>query len=81
MWTRLAGGRLKVFRSLVNWLAEFRIYRRDEKGRIVKEFDHLMDASRYVVMSGLEVARTEPPKYDREQYESFGVSDNEWMVG
>lgn len=41
---RLATGRLKVFRSLRNWWREYRIYRRDEKGHIVKQDDHLMDA-------------------------------------
>lgn len=53
---RLATGRLKVFRSLRNWLREYRIYRRDEKGHVVKEHDHLMDATRYLVVSGLDVA-------------------------
>ena len=48
-WMRLSTGRLKVFASCSNWLSEFRIYRRDEKGRIVKENDHLMDATRYLV--------------------------------
>lgn len=41
---RLASGRLKVFRSMVNFFMEYRIYRRDEKGHVVKEKDHLMDA-------------------------------------
>lgn len=41
---RLATGRLKVFRSLKNWLREYRIYRRDDKGNVVKKDDHLMDA-------------------------------------
>lgn len=53
VWTRLATGRLRVFRPLQNWLKEFRLYRRDEKGHIVKENDHLMDATRYLVVSGL----------------------------
>jgi phage terminase large subunit-like protein len=53
---RLATGRLKVFRSLRNWLREYRIYRRDERGHIVKQDDHLMDGTRYLVVSGLEVA-------------------------
>jgi hypothetical protein len=56
---RLATGRLKVFRSMTNWLMEYRIYRRDEKGHVVKEKDHLMDATRYLVVSGLEVAGVE----------------------
>jgi phage terminase large subunit-like protein len=55
---RLATGRLKVFRSLKPWLAEYRIYRRDEKGHVVKEKDHAMDATRYLVVSGIHVAKT-----------------------
>lgn len=50
VYQRLSTGRLKVSRNLVNWLKEFRIYRRDDKGKIVKENDHLMDATRYLVM-------------------------------
>lgn len=60
VYQRLVSGRLKVFRTLRNWLSEFRIYRRDENGKIVKENDHLMDASRYLVMSGMRVSRTAP---------------------
>ncbi|NTV06731.1 MAG: hypothetical protein HGA59_09550 [Chlorobiaceae bacterium] len=58
VWQRMQTGRLKVFRSLQNWRAEYRMYRRDEKGRIVKEYDHLMDATRYLIVSGLSVAVT-----------------------
>lgn len=53
---RLATGRMKVFKSLKPWLAEYRIYHRDEKGKIVKKKDHAMDATRYLVMSGIDVA-------------------------
>ena len=60
VWELLSQGRLKVFRNLSNFLAEYRIYRRDEKGNIVKSNDHLMDALRYLVMSGLERAIVEP---------------------
>nr|WP_269438529.1 hypothetical protein [Halomonas sp. IOP_31] len=59
MLDRLSTGRLKVFSTLQNWLAEYRLYRRDEKGRIVKENDHLMDATRYLNM-GLHHAITRP---------------------
>ena len=55
------GGRLKVFNSLSNWYSEFRMYRRDQDGRIVKEHDHLMDAMRYLIMSGRDRMKTEPP--------------------
>jgi hypothetical protein len=60
VWVRLQTGRLKVFRTLQNFLAEYRIYRRDDKGHVVKENDHLMDCARYLVMSGLSVATVRP---------------------
>jgi hypothetical protein len=59
VFQRLSGGRLRVFSTLTNWLAEFRIYRRDDKGRVVKDRDHLMDATRYLI-SRLDHAQTEP---------------------
>src|SRR5215472_15132952 len=62
VWQMLSGGKLKVFRSLGNWLTEFRLYRRDETGRVVKELDHLMDATRYLCMSGLDRMRVPPVK-------------------
>lgn len=54
VWQRLSSGRLKIFKSLVNWFDEFRLYRRNEDGKIIKEHDHLMDSTRYLVMSGLK---------------------------
>jgi hypothetical protein len=60
VYRRLASGRLKVFSHLQNWKSEARLYRRDEKGKIVKERDHLMDASRYLVMSGMARATVQP---------------------
>jgi len=48
VWNRMATGRMKIFRSMTNWLQEFRLYRRDERGKVVKENDHLMDATRYL---------------------------------
>jgi hypothetical protein len=50
VWQRLSTGRLKVFKHLTDWFGEFRIYRRDEKGQVVKVNDHLMDATRYRLM-------------------------------
>ena len=62
VWQRLSTGRLKVFTGLQNFLTEYRIYRRDEKGNIVKENDHLMDCCRYLMSSGLAIATTAPPE-------------------
>jgi phage terminase large subunit-like protein len=53
---RLRAGKLKVFADLPDWWAEFRTYMRDAKGRIVKQDDHLLDATRYAVVS-LSLAR------------------------
>jgi hypothetical protein len=50
VWERLSTGRLKVFKHLSDWFGEFRIYRRDERGQVVKVNDHLMDATRYRIM-------------------------------
>lgn len=58
--SRLEGGRLKVFSTLQNWLAEHRIYRRDEHGQIVKKMDHAMDATRYLVRMAPEIMKTAP---------------------
>jgi phage terminase large subunit-like protein len=60
VWQMLSTNKLKVFKSLVNWFAEFRIYRRDENGKIVKDKDHLMDCTRYIIMSGLDRAIAKP---------------------
>ncbi len=59
VWQRMSTGRLKVFSSCRNWLAEYRMYRRDENGKVVKEFDHLMDATRYLVVSGIKRAQVQ----------------------
>lgn len=58
---RLATGRLKVFATCVNFLAEYRIYRRDKHGRIVKANDHLMDAGRYLARPSSLARFTVPP--------------------
>ena len=47
VWTGFSTGKIKVFSNLANFLGEFRLYRRDEKGHIVKTNDHLMDSLRY----------------------------------
>jgi hypothetical protein len=60
VWERLSTGRLKIFKTCQNLLNEYRFYRRDENGKIVKEDDHLMDALRYAVMTGLLIAKVQP---------------------
>lgn len=52
VWNLMITGRLRVQQHLTNWFSEFRKYHRDEQGKIVKANDHLMDATRYLVVSG-----------------------------
>lgn len=60
VWMLLSTGRLKAFSTLQNFIAEYGLYRRDENGKIVKKFDHLMDCLRYLIMSGMKRATVQP---------------------
>lgn len=57
--SRLSTGRLKVFSTCQKWLEEYRRYSYDDQGRIRKQDDHLMDATRYAIVSGLKIATTQ----------------------
>ena len=50
MLQRMESGRFKVFRHLNDWFEEFRLYHRKD-GKVVKEGDDLMAATRYAIMS------------------------------
>lgn len=78
VWQRMSTGRLKIFNSCQNAKAEFRLYRRDEKGRIVKESDHLMDALRYLVMSGIPRMKTKEKKKAKSMHH-YGINKDSWM--
>ena len=62
LWDLMVTGRFKVFASCQAWWEEFRMYRRDARGRVVKSNDHLMDATRYVARSGIAKMRPKPAK-------------------
>ena len=54
VWSRLSTGKLKVFRSCRNWFDEFRIFARDENGKIINEQKfHLMAATRYLFLGSM----------------------------
>lgn len=72
--SRFQTGRLKIFRTCVHTVSEFRIYRTEQtqNGRsiqIVKANDHAMDAMRYLIMTGLKHASIEP--MDEDEHELF----------
>jgi phage terminase large subunit-like protein len=82
VWNLLVSGRLKVMASLSNWFREFRKYHRDDKGsgQIVKHSDHLMDATRYLVVSGRPLMRTRPqPKIHRYREPPY-LGPNSWLA-
>ncbi len=61
MLQRMQSGRLKVFHQLEDWFSEFNIYHRKD-GRIVKESDDLLSATRLCVMAK-RYARTREPQH------------------
>jgi hypothetical protein len=81
-WQMMSSGKLKVFASLGHWRQEFRLYARDKDGKVIKVNDHLMDAKRYLVMSGLAVMQTKPPVHPpvdpTANYQRYG--DSAWMM-
>ena len=64
-WRDLSIGRTKVFSTLAPFFDEYRLYRRDENGKIVKKNDHLMDDMRYIHNSGNDVATVKPASHHR----------------
>jgi phage terminase large subunit-like protein len=84
VWEALVSGKLKIFKSCPRFLEEFRLYRRDEKGHVVKENDHLLDGARYGLVSGLARAIVQPVKREPEQRflttGRYGPGNTGWMA-
>lgn len=55
---RMTSGRLRVFASCSAWWDEYRIYRRDENGQIVRSNDHLMACTQYRVKAPVLTLKT-----------------------
>lgn len=74
-------GRIKVFKSLSNWFAEFRTYQRNEHGCIIDEHKyHLMACTRYFVMSARDRLSTKPvPEKPQTKYLTAGAYPGSWM--
>ncbi len=71
MLDRMQTGRWKVFSNCVEWLEEFRLYHRKD-GKVVKERDDTISASRYAMMMK-RFAETEPQN-------SFVMPKRNWIV-
>jgi hypothetical protein len=60
MLNRMRTGRLKVYAYLVDWFDEFLLYHR-KNGKVVKEYDDLLSATRYALMMLRFAAPVQPP--------------------
>src|SRR6056297_835225 len=54
----LLTGKIKVYSTLRKWLNEYRMYHYDDKGKLVKENDHLMDATQHLIDEGPLICKT-----------------------
>lgn len=70
---RMQTGRFKVFGHLNDWFEEFRLYHRKD-GKIVKENDDLISATRYALMMK-RFAATNQDHFHMPQFAGFGVLD------
>lgn len=75
----LVAGRLKVFSSCTHWFEEYRLYRRNEKGEIIKQFDHAMDATRYLILSGVDWLETPPQEGAGYRFAPTAIGGGSWM--
>jgi len=75
MLIRMESGRFKVFAHLNDWWEEFRLYHRRD-GKVFKENDDLLAATRYAVMM-LRFAETTQPLRRRERRPNHG--EHSWM--
>jgi hypothetical protein len=77
MLTRMEIGKFKVFSSLLDWFEEFRLFHRKD-GKVVKEGDDLLAATRYGLMMlrfAEQIYRKNRPRIRR----SLGGTGHSWM--
>src|SRR5262245_59192719 len=81
MLTRMETGKFKVFDTLLDWFEEFRLFHRKD-GKVVKEGDDLLSATRYGVMMlrfAEQIYRKNKPR--RRQGFWYGTPGHAWMSG
>ena len=80
---RLSSGRLKVFSHLQWFFKEYLLYRRDKDGKIIESKgrpDHLMDAVRYLIVSGIHRMKDVPGHSEQPDYgDPYAITANNWM--
>lgn len=72
-------GMLKISSSCTKTLTELRMYARDENGKIIKGNDHLLDAMRYGVVSGLPIAKAKTSALNKYRIPTSHNAGGTWM--
>ncbi|MCE5309619.1 MAG: phage terminase large subunit [Acidobacteriales bacterium] len=81
MSAAMASGHLKVFATLSRWREEFRVYRRDDRNRIVNESEsYCQNAARHFWTTGFDIMKV-PPSKDKPKFRALDYSDlrGAWM--
>lgn len=76
---RMETDKLKIFSTLTKTMTELRMYSRDENGKIKKGNDHLLDAMRYAIVSGLPIARVKSSTLNKLRIPIHNNSGGNWM--
>jgi len=73
VWERLSTGRLKIFKSCTMLLREISLYHRDEKGKVSKKNDHLLDCLRYLINA--EPSAWKYPQDDKQKNKIVNITN------
>lgn len=76
---RMETDKLKIFSTLTKTMTELRMYSRDDNGRVTKGNDHLMDAMRYGIISGIPIARVKNSTLNQLRIPTGNNSGGSWM--
>lgn len=85
----MVSGKLKVFNTCRDWFMEKNLYHREEKKgssgdyAVKKDYDDLMDATRYGIVSGIPYARINPiyVEDDRDEDEYYNRNGHDPITG
>ena len=79
VWDMMVAGQLKIFRSCQCLLGEIRLYRRNEKGKVIEEDDHLCACLRYGCNTGYDWLTRPPEKTPRQKTRRSVGGRHAWM--
>ena len=80
VYQMLHSGALKVFASVKPFFEEFRQYRRDMNGNVVKKHDHVLDGLRYWCLSGMDLMKSRHLATPAERKSNYELPPGAWMI-